>query len=106
MTAFCRRASSHETAIDRRMIRVTQIPCYTDPVANLTLAVDSRLLRQARMRALEQGTSVNSLVREYLEAYAGHPERGDLVRDILNMASESGAGSGNRTWNRDELHDR
>ena len=64
-------------------------PCYTDYVehglrfggirmANLTLAVDDQLLRQARLRALEQGTSVNALLRDYLEASLERRERGSL----------------------------
>jgi len=36
-------------------------------VANLTLTIDEDLLRRARIRALEQGTSVNARVRKYLE---------------------------------------
>lgn len=36
-------------------------------MANLTLSIDGSLLRNARIRALEQGTTVNSLVRQYLE---------------------------------------
>jgi len=40
-------------------------------MANLTIAIDEELLRRARLRALEQGTSVHALLREYLEAWAG-----------------------------------
>jgi len=39
-------------------------------MANLTLAVDDDLLRRARVRAAEQGTSVNAVVRDLLIAYA------------------------------------
>jgi predicted nucleic acid-binding protein len=46
-------------------------------MANLTITVDEELLRRARIRALEQGTSVNALLREYLSAFAGdHPAPG------------------------------
>jgi len=52
--------------------RVTRTPSYTDrDMANLAITIDDALLKRARMRALEQGTSVNALLREYLEAYAG-----------------------------------
>lgn len=40
-------------------------------MANLTRSVDDELLRRARMRALELHTSVNALVRDYLESFAG-----------------------------------
>ena len=32
-------------------------------MANLTLVIDEDVLRRARVRALQQGTSVNALVR-------------------------------------------
>ncbi len=38
---------------------------------NLTITVDDEVLRRARIRALSQGTSVNAVLREVLESYAG-----------------------------------
>ena len=38
---------------------------------NLTITVDDETLRRARIRALSQGTSVNAVLRELLESYAG-----------------------------------
>jgi hypothetical protein len=35
-------------------------------MTNLTVSVEDDVLRQARIRALELGTSVNALVRSYL----------------------------------------
>ena len=40
-------------------------------MANLTITVDGETVKRARMRALEEGTSVNALLRDYLEDYAG-----------------------------------
>ena len=40
-------------------------------MANLTLTIDDDVLLRARQRALEHGTSVNALVREYLEGFVG-----------------------------------
>lgn len=42
-------------------------------MSNLTISVDDELIRQARIRAIEQGTSVSAKVREFLTQYA----RGD-----------------------------
>jgi hypothetical protein len=33
--------------------------------------IESETLKRARMRALEEGTSVNAVVRDYLVDYAG-----------------------------------
>ncbi len=76
-------------------------------MANLTLAIDDAVLRRARIRALEQGTSVNALLREYLEAYSGvREERVRAMEDFLRIVQESGARIGEKTWTRDDLHDR
>lgn len=60
------------------------------------------------MRALEDGTSVNALLRAYLERYAGSGETGDALDGFVGLARKSIASSGadGRTWTRDELHDR
>jgi tetratricopeptide (TPR) repeat protein len=39
-------------------------------MANLTIVIDDDVLRRARIRALEQGTSVNAILRGYLETFA------------------------------------
>ncbi len=76
-------------------------------MANLTLAVDDQLLRRARLRALEQGTSVNALLRDYLEAYAGaRRARQEAVSRLLEMSAQAGSRRGDRRWTRDELHAR
>lgn len=77
-------------------------------MGNLTLSLDDELLRRARMRALEQGTSVNALVREYLSGYAGVGAIEQGLRDFLAVADTSRASSGpaGRTWRRDELYER
>lgn len=37
-------------------------------MANLTLAIEDQLLRQARKLAIDRDTTVNQMVREFLEA--------------------------------------
>ncbi len=76
-------------------------------MANLTVTIDDELLRRARLRALEQGTSVNALLRDYLVAYAGADEaqRGALA-DLLELSAASTSRRGAATWTRDELHER
>lgn len=82
------------------------IPCYTDPVANLTLAIDDELLMRARMRALKEGTSVNAVVRSYLELYAHADARQAAMKQFVEIAEQSDAGSASagRTWTRDEIY--
>ena len=74
-------------------------------MANLTLAIDDEVLRRARIRALEQGTSVNALLRDFLDRYAGmHAERRRAAESFLRIMRTANLGP--RNWTRDELHDR
>jgi hypothetical protein len=76
-------------------------------MANLTLKIDDKLLQRARIRALEQGTSVNELVRNYLSQYAvPRKDRIRAFRRFLEIAEEAKAGSGGRKLKREELYDR
>jgi hypothetical protein len=76
-------------------------------MANLTITVDEQTLKKARMRALEQDTSVNALLREYLESYAGvREERRKAAREILEIARNSGMSSeGKGLPKREELYE-
>ena len=39
-------------------------------MTNLTLSIDDKLLQAARVRAVQEGTSVNEICRKAIEAYA------------------------------------
>lgn len=73
---------------------------------NLTLSVDDEVVQKARRRAEAQGTSVNQLVREYLEQLAGTT---DPVKDAAEFERLSRLAKGDsKGWkfNREELHER
>lgn len=85
--------------------------CYTETVSkakqNITLVVEEDLLLAARKVALEQRTSVNQLVREYLAALVEEPSRRRIARARLKAAFEKGLVEiGARNWSRDELYER
>lgn len=74
---------------------------------NVTLVIEEDLLLAARRIALDQRTSVNQLVREYLTALVEEPSRRRLARARLRQASETGLVEvGDRTWSRDDLYER
>jgi len=76
-------------------------------VTNLTITVDDEVLKRARLRALQEDTSVNALLRHTLEAYAGvKAERESAVRELQRLAREAQAGGGERRWTREELYER
>ena len=76
-------------------------------MANLTITVDDDTLKRARIRALEEDTSVNAVLREYLEEYAGRRrERIEAARRILEAARKSRASSeGQGLPKREELYE-
>jgi hypothetical protein len=76
-------------------------------MANLTITIDDEILRRARLRALEQHTSVNALLRDYLDAFAAAGATwGQATDEILRLSSQASGGRSNRRWTRDELHER
>jgi hypothetical protein len=76
-------------------------------MANLTIVIESDTLKRARMRALEEGTSVNAVLRDYLADYAGMKAQKDqAVNDLLRLSQRAKTKRGNRRWTREDLHQR
>ncbi|HSL16927.1 MAG TPA: hypothetical protein VLB51_03385 [Methylomirabilota bacterium] len=73
---------------------------------NLTITIDDETLRRARIRALSQGTSVNAVLREFLESYAGSEAEAAARSRLAELARASSASSGpaGRTWTREDLY--
>ena len=76
-------------------------------MANLTLAIDAELLRRARIRALESGTSVNAAVRDFLVSYTGTSQQDATVRALIGLADDANASSGEaeRSWTREDIYE-
>ena len=73
-------------------------------MANLTLTIDDEVLKKARIHALERGTSVNALVRAYLERVAhDDTELEAIVKDIDTIADAAPERRASR-WTRDDLY--
>lgn len=79
-------------------------------MTNLTISVDDEVLKRARIRALEEDTSVNAVLAHYLTVYARADElrrrRQAALDALLALAEHCQAGRETRTWTRDELHER
>jgi hypothetical protein len=76
-------------------------------LVNMTIALDEEVLDRASAKAQEQGVSLDALLRDYLETYAGvRASREEAVRALLNLSLKAESGSGGRRWTRDELHER
>ncbi|HEV2687482.1 MAG TPA: DUF6364 family protein [Bryobacteraceae bacterium] len=73
---------------------------------NVTLSIDDEVIQRARRKAESMGTSVNQLIRDYLEQLAG---KSDLTADAEEFERLSRLAQGDsRGWkfNREELHER
>lgn len=76
-------------------------------IKNLTLSVDDQVLATVRQHAAETETSVNAMVREFLQGVADKKDRARRARQRIRELSEDSQGRvGERTWSRDELHAR
>lgn len=69
-------------------------------MANLTITVDPEVLKRARIKAIQEGTSVNKVLGAYLETFARDPGNGQgdpplsgyapRTNEALRDAMESG----------------
>ena len=60
-------------------------------MANLTISVDENLVKQARIKAIQEGTSLSAKVREMLAAYVRQDSPSTPVV-IAKLPVSSGAG--------------
>jgi plasmid stability protein len=84
-------------------------------MSNLTVVVDDAIIKQARLRALQDGTSLSAKVREFLASYAeGAPKRAprDVTVDLMRMmeqvrteARPAPLPKGAKPFKRDELYE-
>lgn len=73
---------------------------------NLTLSVDEEVVARARRKADAMGTSVNQLVREYLEQLAGKPDRKADAEEFIRLSRLAKGNSRGWKFQRDEAHER
>ncbi len=76
-------------------------------MANLTIVVPEETLKSARRRALEQGTSVNAVLRDYLTRFAGtQSAQANAAKRVLELSRSARSGRAKAKWTRDDLHQR
>ena len=86
---------------------MTLIPCAHKIIQmNVTLSVSGEILEKARKRAEAMGTSVNQLVREYLEQIAGEIDAEADAKEFERLSRSSQGDSQGWRFNRDELYER
>ena len=74
---------------------------------NVTIAIDESLLREARRIAADRSTTLNAMIRKFLEELADRESQAAIARRrIVELCRNTQAEIGPRTWSRDELHER
>jgi hypothetical protein len=69
---------------------------------NLTLAIDEELLRASREYARKNETTLNALIRDFLEGIA-RPQTSS-IDDFLALADEYAVDSAGYAWNREDIY--
>jgi hypothetical protein len=73
---------------------------------NITLSIDEKVVARARAAARKRGTSLNQMIRDYLEEVTA-PARSNRDAEALErLWNEHEGDSKGWRFNRDELHDR
>lgn len=74
-------------------------------MAELTITIDDDVLEQARTQALRDGTSVEALLRDYLENYTHLQSRyRNAAANIIRIAGQSTASSKGTLWTQDKRY--
>jgi antitoxin component of RelBE/YafQ-DinJ toxin-antitoxin module len=73
---------------------------------NVTLSIDDEVIQRARRRAEALGTSVNQLVREYLEQLAGKTDSNADAAEFEKLSQLAQGNSRGWRFDREELHER
>ena len=77
-------------------------------MANLTLAIDAQLLKDARAVAFERETTLTEMIREYLKGLSQGlaVKRRLQARELMKSIERNSRHFGGITWTREDLHER
>jgi hypothetical protein len=75
---------------------------------NITLRVDGKVIRKVRKIAVDRGTTLTAMVREFLVSVATRDEavRSRTEEELDESFRLLSRDMGRRTWTREELHSR
>lgn len=76
-------------------------------MTNFTITLDEEDLKQARIAAIQQGTSLNAIIRNFIKEYINRNQRHQQATErLLQKAETSTFNSAGYTWKRDDLYER
>lgn len=77
-----------------------------EEMKNITLSADERLIEKARREAARRGSSLNQLIRDYLEELAGDRVAGSEFDRLRQLSDLARGRRGGWQFDRDEIHER
>jgi hypothetical protein len=80
--------------------------CFCEIVKNITIAVDEKIHRRARMQAAEQDLSMSAYVAKLIEEAGQISKRPSPIEELLALRQELGGYIPGPKISRDELHER
>jgi hypothetical protein len=72
----------------------------------LTVSIDEQLMQRAQQVAKDLGTSLDQLIRQYLEGLTSRSSAEDDIAELRRLSLDAGGGSGGWRFDRDEIHQR
>lgn len=72
---------------------------------NITISLDNKVVERVREVARAQGTSLQALVRRYLESVAGASDKGGAGDELLRLMDEQGGRSGGTPFRREDAYE-
>jgi plasmid stability protein len=77
-------------------------------MTNLTISLDEDIIREARVRAIREGTSVSAKIREFLTQYAGQNDAQRQAGEAILAMARSGSykAEENVKWTKEDANDR
>ena len=76
-------------------------------MSNVTLSIEEEDLKKARIQALQNGTSLNAVIRDFIKQYVNRDTHyQQLTERVLKQTENTNELEGGRDWTREELYDR
>ena len=77
-------------------------------MTNMTMTIDTDVLKKAKKIAIEKDTTVSALVRAYLEHLADKKEQATeiIISELKDYFSSGNIIIGKKNWKREDIHER
>lgn len=72
---------------------------------NITLSIDEHLAERAREVARAHGTSLNDMIRRYLESVTGIDDRAAMADRYVAFERPRQSADASRTWRREDAYE-